>query len=218
VIFTLKSEQPGMKGFQECIQIYRKAFFESDSVSVPRIEELVRRDQGKLFSFSRGEEVFGFALVYIFRTASFAWLDYFAIHESVRGQGLGTDLLKRILLWLKESSPTVQVLLFEVGDDENEIGTFGKGWLRRVRFYSRVGARILEGVPYLFPGYGEKGPIPMALLAFPLQSQTTLQKGFVERAITEIYNTVHLRKSDDSVLNSFLNRIPAEIKLSALTP
>jgi ribosomal protein S18 acetylase RimI-like enzyme len=161
----------------------------------------------RLLAYVDGEDVQGVALVYFSDELRFAWLDYFAVRCDVRGQGLGSDLFREIVRMVIQQSPKPDWLLFEVDDDYEGDARREADCQRRVEFYRRLGARVLENVPYKFPSaFGE--PIRMRLMAYEIRSGAKLTANDLKNAVRAIFLNIHGRGSDDSLLRWFEANLP----------
>jgi GNAT superfamily N-acetyltransferase len=150
--------------FAEAIAILHESVASEALLPERRFYDLLAGGQYQLFAYVQDEDVQGFALVYFSVQLRFAWLDYFAIRSDLRGRGLGSELFREIVHLAGNESPRLDWLLFEVDDDYEGDAQREADCIRRVRFYRRLGARVLENVPYKFPS-AVTSPIRMRLMA-----------------------------------------------------
>jgi GNAT superfamily N-acetyltransferase len=198
--------------YSDAIAILREAIASEAQLPEQRFHDLLAAGRYQLFAYSEGDDVQGVALVYLSEERGFAWLDYFAIRSDMRGQGLGSDLFRDIVQAAGEQSSARDWLLFEVDDDyegnpEREIDC-----ARRVRFYRRLGARLLENVAYKFPSaLGE--PIRMRLMGYRLHETASLTSGDLKRVVADVFSHIHGRESDDELLRWFQQNLPDHVEL-----
>lgn len=144
----------------------------------------------------------GYALVFAPRGQQLAWLDYLAVDASVRNEGIGTAIFQAICDRL---APDFAGLMLEVDPPASHDPALLAMQRRRLAWYQRLGARVLE-VDYRFPGAG--GAIPMLLLCRPLGSTTTLTADDLRKIIRAVYDVVH---SDvpgrDAILARFIGDV-----------
>ncbi len=97
--------------------------------------------------------------------AAFLW--YLAVVPGLRGQGLGSWLYGQVLARL---DPSVRAMIFDL-EDPCEMHTPQEKDLarRRIAFYRRQGARLLGGIRYLQTVGTHMPPIPLLLMAHPIQ-------------------------------------------------
>jgi GNAT superfamily N-acetyltransferase len=143
----------------------------------------------------------GVAVVALFAAEKFVHLDYLATAPAHRRTGVAT----RLVAAAAAAAPLpCDLLTLEV--DET-----------LVPFYRARGARLLAGVPYLFPA--TTPPMPMLLMAMPAgHAPATLGPTFpTARArdlVTALYRDLHGRDAaHDPLLASVLAGFPAEIVL-----
>ena len=101
-----------------------------------------------------------------------AYLPYLAVGEAWRGAGLGSRIYEHLLERIRGASPGVEALVFEVERPDQAHDAPGREDAeRRIRFYQRLGARLLRGIHYL-QEVPEQPPIPMNLMVHPFQPLT----------------------------------------------
>jgi GNAT superfamily N-acetyltransferase len=197
--------------FEQCMDILREAISPETQLPPERLRNLLAGGRYQFFSYRNGDEVVGTALVYFPVRLPFAWLDYFVIHSDLRGKGLGSDLFREIARLSSEQSPRLEWLLFEVDDGRDGDAERQATSERRIAFYRRLGARLLQNVSYKFPSaFGE--PLPMRLMAYSLQQNATLSPDMLRRAVADVFTHVHGRNVDDPLLQWFSAALPKEIK------
>jgi ribosomal protein S18 acetylase RimI-like enzyme len=107
----------------------------------------------------------GLADFQVFPQQRVAYLWYLAVAPEKRGSGLGTQIYQAILARL---SAEVHALLLEVeipslahGPAERQLAQ------RRIAFYRRLGAQVLEGIHYLQSVGPHQAPVTMHLMVHP---------------------------------------------------
>ncbi|HJY10087.1 MAG TPA: hypothetical protein VJ250_04005, partial [Nitrososphaeraceae archaeon] len=84
----------------------------------------------------------------------------------------------------------------------------------RLRFYSNMGAKILEGVNYLLPPIQHDfEPEQMYLMIKPVNQIDYLPKEYVLQYIETIYSTIYQYQAKD-LLNTISRELPNRIVLS----
>jgi ribosomal protein S18 acetylase RimI-like enzyme len=193
-------EQYASRRFHEAMRIYRAEFLSGDtSLPIKRIGELLKEGSYQLIIAQDEQHVLGFALIWICQKPVFVHLDYFATVDEWKGKGIGTRLYRWLTEHLSDFSPRARLLTLEVEDD-------------LIAFYRRSDTRLLQDVPYLFPGL--RGPVPMHLMVYDTLSRATLDRATVCRVVRGLYCGLHGRDVRDPWLQSCLKTIPAQISLT----
>jgi GNAT superfamily N-acetyltransferase len=184
--------------FHEAVQIYRAEFPADSRLSVAEIRTLLKAGQYQLFVAQEGGAVSGFALIWVSRRPAFVHLDYIAVRQDQKGQGIGTVLYRWLTTHLRDFCPRASLLTLEVDDD-------------LIPFYQRSATCVLHNTPYVFPG--RFGPLPMRLMVYDLRQRKTLPQRLVRGVIRALYYDLHHRPAGDPLLRSFLPRVPQLVRL-----
>ena len=208
----LRATDPRSQRYHDTLAILREAIAPEAQLPERRFHDLLAAGNYQLFAYAEGDDVRGVALVYFSDELQFAWLDYFAIRSELRGRGLGSDLFREIVQVTSNQDPKPDWLLFEVDDDyEGDLQREAE-CKRRVQFYRRLGARVLENVPYKFPSAFAE-PIRMRLMACPLRSGVSLAANDLKRVVAEIFLNIHGRGNNDDLLRWFQENLPRTIEM-----
>jgi len=136
------------------------------------IEEL--RDFDELFDRNprllvarKGDALLGFSIFRVLEEASLGYLWYLCVDQSARGGGIGRQLYQRTLDSLKNGND-LKGLIFEVERLDSESHPVYGNPIRRVKFYERLGARLVLGYDYWQPPIPPHGPVPLQLMYHPI--------------------------------------------------
>ena len=198
--------------FTDAIAILRTSIAGEAQLPEQRFYDLLAAGRYQLLAYVHGEEVQGVALVYFSDELRFAWLDYFAVRSDLRCRGLGTRLFLEIMNFARKQNPVPDWLLLEVDDDYEGDAERQALCVRRVQFYRRLGARLLENVPYKFPS-AFAAPIRMRLMAYQLHPNAGLASEDLQHGVREIFTSIHGRGNDDQLLRWFEQSLPDAIEM-----
>jgi GNAT superfamily N-acetyltransferase len=198
--------------YAEALAILREAIAPEAQLPEQRFSDLLGGGSYRLYAYAKADDVRGVALVYFSDDLRFAWLDYFAIRFDLRGLGLGSDLFREIVRVASKQSPQPDWLLFEVDDDCGGDLQRESDCKRRVEFYRRLGARVLENVRYKFPSAFAE-PIRMRLMACQLLPDASLSPHDLSQVVKQVFLNIHGRGNDDDLLRWFQQNLPDSIEM-----
>lgn len=121
-----------------------------------------------------GESVLGISIFALFPQVSLGYLWFLCVDPETRGSGVGGKLYQASMEWLEQDAAdqgkTLRGMIFEVERLTSEAHPVYGDPFRRVRFYQRLGARMIEGYDYYQPPIPPHGPVPLQLMFHPLDS------------------------------------------------
>ncbi len=122
-----------------------------------------------LLAAIEGESVLGISIYAVFPRESLAYLWYLCVDPETRGAGVGGRLYRASLDQLDSDGWTdLKGMIFEVERLSSEAHPIYGDPHRRVRFYQRLGARMIEGYDYHQPPIPPHDPVPLQLMFHPL--------------------------------------------------
>jgi GNAT superfamily N-acetyltransferase len=149
-----------------------------------------------------GGVVVGGAMFSLLRRSGLGFVSYIFTAADTRGQGVGTWTYRRLVGALgadaAQNRQPLQGVIFEVEREElAETAGEREERIRRLRFFTRMGARILTGLDYLQPPlHAGDAPLRMHLLFDPAGSPEPLPSGDrVLSWITDAYDSIYVRGS-----------------------
>jgi ribosomal protein S18 acetylase RimI-like enzyme len=164
-----------------------------------------------LYCASTRDGVIGFSVIRPLPGSQVVLLEYCATERTVRGRGLGTRLLQATVRHLEDNTNTVAIVL-EVESDEDGSPDERQLKARRIGFYQRNGARMIEAVTkYQMPNMTGPGSIPMRLLWLPVRGDVELPQGEgLKDLVVNIYRNAYHRNADDSLVQAILSSIRSD--------
>jgi GNAT superfamily N-acetyltransferase len=177
--------------FEEFYNIYADSISARERKSKAWISEMAGRAEYKILLLKRDVHVIGFCVLFLPPSESFGLLEYMAVADAHRNQGLGSELFRRSLQSAAEARPTQPVpLLLEV-DSDREKSADQTLRTRRLQFYRRLGCLTLSGLRYNMPLPGEGPPPEMDLLIYPGSGLHEVPKSQLEGWLKSIYQDVY---------------------------
>lgn len=131
----------------------------------------VRDDERTQLLLDSSGEVLGLTLVRDLGDTGWTFLRYFVVTAEHRGQGLGGLMWAALCRDLAGRGKRLLLLDLEDPDDPTATGQEADERRRRVTFYRRLGAAVVDFAAYEPPHHGEVGtdPIPLRLMAARLE-------------------------------------------------
>jgi ribosomal protein S18 acetylase RimI-like enzyme len=193
--------------FKDAINIYANSIPAAERQEIEILKERVTTKKEHLFIGRSNREVICMALIWPLRNSEFILLDYLAVKEKYRNQGIGTSLIKSIL---SEYCTNNRSIVIEI-EDSKEADKESRS--RRVAFYRTNGAKELENVPYILPPLQGIEPTKMMLMLFSNNENSIIEGIVVRKLITQIYAELYCREANDPLLSSFIELVPSTVYL-----
>ncbi len=150
------------------VELYEAAFPVTERDPAAQVlHDLDARRRALLVARSEGELV-GFVVYLILKRVSLAFIEYLAVDEALRGQGVGSALLEELRQRLSSHDPPVSGCLFEIDRVEDATGDERRRRARRQHFFERAGAVVVGGLPRIeVPNLAGPGAIGLTLMWLP---------------------------------------------------
>ena len=135
-----------------------------------------------LIAASEDDKLLGIAYWETRPDYNLALLWYLAVEENLRGRGIGASIYNEIISQAEKSSAIA--LIHEVETIEHQPGDRGREQAeRRIEFYRRHGAHLLNGIHYLQSVGPHQPPIPCHIMIRPFQKITPVQAFELSKSI-----------------------------------
>lgn len=119
----------------------------------------------------------GFAVFNLLEAVGVAFLEYMAVEEHLRGQGIGAGLLRALRASLRDTAAAVQGVLLEVDPPDGAEGDERRLRERRISFYLRNEAVMIDGFRLMAPNLLTAGSVELLLMWVPLHDGATRLEG-----------------------------------------
>ena len=140
---------------------------------------------------------------------NFLFLEYLAVEQSCRNQGIGKLSLNKVIDICRQSN---KHLIFEVTNPDFSIESEREKIIKKLKFYKKLGAKEMKDVRYIMPPLQLDIPAneKLMIMEYP---ENQMSGKLVESLIRQFYKDVYSRSEDDSFLNSFIHDIPPLVEL-----
>jgi GNAT superfamily N-acetyltransferase len=194
--------------FEQSIEIYNSSFPPNETRPVERVIVMLKEDENyHIFVAVKNNSVVGISLMYIFRALRIGLLDYMAVIPNYRRRGIGEGLFKFTFEKFGSLVSNGIGLLMEIQRQnvlDSEESLVSKN---RIRFYTRLGAKVL-GVNYLLPPVRNGIEAEeMYLMIRPLGEVHYLSRATVVKYIPAIYSTIY-QYHTNTLLERTLQKLP----------
>ena len=194
--------------YEDAMLIYKDSFPPSELQPLYKIGERIAAGKSQLFVGIIKEEVICMALLWDFNNTDFTLLDYMAVSEKHRNNNFGSKLFQFLV---EKVTGNHKFLMLEV---ENYLfGENREQRKKRINFYLKNGAYLLENVPYMLPSMDNSSPLEMQLMIAPKYECTPIKKSEIENLIKCLYQEIYEKSENDVLLVSVLKKIPDKIIL-----
>jgi GNAT superfamily N-acetyltransferase len=199
---------------EQALQIYRSSFPAVETRPVAKVQSMLKSDDNyHLYVAVEDSTVVGMALLYGFPELHIGLLDYMAVLPEYQRRGIGSKLFSYVLGEFSCENPKWLGLLLEVQVESVADSKERTERESRIKFYLRLGAKILLGVHYLIPPQHGTSPEETYLMIVPHKRIQSLSKDTVCRYIRAIYARVY-DYSGNALLQMIAEKMPVEIELS----
>lgn len=146
-------EKISIKQFHQAYALLEKAFIPAELRPHDKMLSLFKKDMFSLYGHYLNQQLAGVMLIW--KLKNFVFLENFAVASSLRGQGIGTKMLKDMQTHYPD-----KLIILEVENPNDELSK------RRIQFYQRNGY-ILNQFHYIQPALRENAPkIDLMLMSF----------------------------------------------------
>jgi len=206
--------------FEELRNIYLSTFPLKNAKQldgyVNHIYDMLRYDNRyHLYAALEGRSMIGISLLYVFKNLKMALLDYMAITPNFQRGGIGRKLFEFTDNKFNHLIPDNIGMLLEVPKETVSDLDERQRRKRRIRFYSRLGVKVLRGVNYLLPIQIDGDVEEMYLMIKLSKNITWIPKKSIANFINSIYSDLYeYRKSD--LLDKTIDNLPDHIDIEEL--
>ncbi len=191
----------------DLVSIYTEALVLAEQKPGFILQRMLENENYYFYVLTDESKTLGFAIIYSPNYSDYCLLEYMAIDNKYRNQGIGGDIFDRLSKIFDNKSMLIEIdSPYQESADQN----IRK---KRMQFYERHGGLYIEGLNYILP-LECSGIVPEMLLLIKSNIYTRkLSKQKLQFWLTDIYTAVYGCKPDDTRLNVMLSILPEEAKL-----
>lgn len=143
--------------------LYERSFPPEERNDFGRIQQAAVDGRVHALAAQNGNSLVGLSIFKHIKEARLGYLWYLCVDDSTRGSGIGSRLCEKTIEVL-ENIGGLRGLIFEVGRINSKPHPMFGDPIRRIRFYQRLGARLIMGYDYWQPPIPPHGPVPLQLM------------------------------------------------------
>ncbi len=171
--------------FNEIFDIYTAAIPPSEQKNRTELMRMSRQ-ANYVFHVAKGDNgVLAFGIVYGTKAQDISLLEYFATSPAFRNRGIGGCLLDHIF-----SAHARHPVLIEV-EAPPLIPSADNLEARRIAFYRRHGARVVDGFRYILPLKTNGTPPPMTIMIGAAEDLTSVSPETLRLWLGDVYENVY---------------------------
>jgi GNAT superfamily N-acetyltransferase len=204
-----KIEIDDQESLRKVFEIYESSFPANERQSLDTINFRLRTGKEVLFAAKLQNEIVGIGFLFDLLGSDFLLLDYLAVKESHRGKQIGEALFSHLKRYAELRK---KHLLMEVDDPE-----FGHDKIqthKRIAFYQKNGAMVLEDVKYILPALDGTVTTEQILMFVPYFSKRQFLAGEIKDLVKLLYAELYGINCENPDLNIILQSVKDTVLVS----
>jgi GNAT superfamily N-acetyltransferase len=202
-------EDPAFDAFLAC---YAEAIPARERKPEEALADMAGRQDYLCLVLEANTRLLGFSILIRMPSEPVLLLEYMGIVSDLRGQGLGARLF-RLGLEAARSRFGALPCLVEV-DSPREPAPDLAQRIQRMRFYRRLGCRLVAGLAYVMPLSGAGQPPAMDLLVHATEASASVPRGRVEAWLKALYCDVYHCGPEDGRIRAMVQPLPDPVSLT----
>ncbi len=200
---------------EQALYVYSTVLNPDERRETSRIVDMLKNDKNyHLYAAVDSDSVVGISLIYNFEKLGVGFLDYLAVDATRQSNGIGSNLIKYSMKKMGEQMNDPLGLLFETANPDFEDPSEIPLCRRRLNFYKRNGAKILDGVDYMLPPQNKESELwPVHIMMIPVDAKYGLSKPFVLKMIKSVYSGIY-NYDNEQLIKETADKMPSIVKFS----
>ena len=193
---------------EKAIALYEQTFPSPERIKLSDLKSDIQSQTAQLWIGYYQQEFALMSILYSLPSQDFILLAYLATVPQLRNIKIGSQFLNYLIDLVHQMSKT---LVLEV--EHPDFGDNSELKQRRIKFYQRLGAKILKNLIYLLPALDGTKTTEMLLMVIPNHPLEKLPKTLVQQLIRELYTEFYHRPLTDPIFDR-IEQIKDDIELS----
>lgn len=186
--------------FNEFLKIYSSSFPLVELKPIEKVVNMLKNDANyHLYVVKERDTVVAFSLLYLFPALKISLLDYMAVAIDYQRKKIGTRLFEFTVAKARSKISDSIGMLIEIQREDGTDPEERQTRTDRIRFYSRLGAKVLQGVHYLLPPQHGTEPEDTYLMIVPFMKIHSITKNTLLQYIKNIYTTIYQYTNNDLI-------------------
>lgn len=191
------------------IRIYEESFPRKERDNTQAV--LASIESGSRFCMvaHRNHQLIGLAILLALVDLDIQFLEYFAVDSRLRNLGIGSQFLGHLGTELRSAPSPASGVTFEVDQPDLVEGEERRLRQRRIEFYERNGAVLVECAPsYRAPNLEHEGTLPSSLMWLPLDPHIRRLGGdLLKKCVLAILTQSYQLRSDDPLVHEVISEL-----------
>ncbi len=193
---------------EKALVLYEQTFPSQERIQLSELKLDIQSQAAQLWIGYYQQEFALMSILYSLPSHDFILLAYLATVPQLRNIKIGSQFLNYLIDLVHQTSKT---LVLEV--EHPDFGDNPELKQRRIKFYQRLGAKILTNLIYLLPALDGTKTTEMLLMIIPNNPLEKLPKTLVQQLIRELYTEFYHRPITDPIFDR-IEQIKDDIELS----
>jgi len=198
-----------MPAFAAMMEIYTEANAPSERKSRERLAAMIQEPAYFFLVATESDRVVGFSIVRAFEGSDAALLEYTAVADDRRSQGIGSQLLSKTA---SVDALASKYLLAEVNSSKEPCPKQA-AQIRRKAFYRRLGWRQIDQLHYIMPPVSELQPPAMDMLVYKRELPSSIERDRLRQWLQNCYVEVYGQSADDPRIEAMVGALPLDVPL-----
>ncbi len=205
-INDLKSEDA-----RKAFELYSLTAEQFEPYPETMVVNLLKTDPNYVLYVAKKDQLFvGIVLLYFFNELKICFLDFMAVIPQKQGKGIGSAMFQSIIKDVNTTTDFVGIMFLVLQENQN-LNSDQEIRKKRIRFYSKMGAKKLENIFIPLPPDGKKKAY---LMFYSFTKINSFSNYMVVKYINSIYRIYQYENTD--LLNIIKRNLPSQIRLLSI--